>query len=124
MEGRIDASSPTLFAGLPALEASLRGHVVAVVATDREGGASRCSPTAAVSPRNGGIAAPGDMGAGGRDPDGPGYRRDDARLRRSVRDLPRRAPCDRGVWRVLKHWFRSQLTNEALLGRLYATARG
>ena len=26
---------------------------------------------------------------------GPGYRRDDARLQRSVGDLPRRAPCDR-----------------------------
>ena len=95
---RIDASSPSLFAGLPALEASLRGHVVAVVATDREGRiavfSNRCGIVAKWC-----IAAPGEMVPVAATQHGPGYRRDGARLRRSVGDLPRRAPCDRGAWR-------------------------
>ena len=72
VQGEIDASSPGLFAGLPAREASLRGHVVAVVATGPRGG-------------HRGVFQPlrdcremvhrraGRHGAGGRDPHGPGY---------------------------------------------------
>ena len=121
VQGRIDASSPGLYAGLPALEASLRGHVVAVVATDREGRiavfSNRCGIAAKWC-----IAAPGDkvpVAATGIDPDTGQTTRGYAEA--SGTSLA--APHVTGGLAVLKHWFRSQMANEALLGRLYATAR-
>ncbi len=121
VQGGIDASSPGLYAGLPALEASLRGHVVAVVATDREGGiavfSNRCGIAAKWC-----IAAPGDrvpVAATRTDPDTGRTTRGYAEA--SGTSLA--APYVTGGLAVLKHWFRSQMTNEALLARLYATAR-
>ena len=121
VEGRIDASSPGLYAGLPALEESLRGHVVAVVATDREGRiavfSNRCGIAAKWC-----IAAPGVMvpvAETRTDPDTGQITRGYAEA--SGTSLA--APHVTGGLAVLKHWFRSQLANEALLGRLYATAR-
>ncbi len=121
VQGGIDASSPGLFAGLPAREASLRGHVVAVVATDREGGiavfSNRCGIAAKWC-----IAAPGDMvpvAATRTDPDTGRTTRGYA----EVSGTSLAAPYVTGGLAVLKHWFRSQMTNEALLARLYATAR-
>ena len=121
VQGRIDASSPGLYAGLPALEASLRGHVVAVVATDREGRIAVFSNRCGIAARWC-IAAPGDMvtvAATRTDPDTGETTRGYAEA--SGTSLA--APHVTGGLAVLKHWFRSQLTNEALLGRLYATAR-
>ncbi len=121
VQGTIDASSPTLYAGLPALEASLRGHVVAVVATDREGRiavfSNRCGIAAKWC-----IAAPGEMvpvAATQTDPDTG----ETVRGYAEASGTSVAAPHVTGGLAVLKHWFRSQLTNEALLGRLYATAR-
>ena len=121
VQGRIEASSPGLYAGLPALEASLRGHVVAVVATNREGRiavfSNRCGIAAKWC-----IAAPGDtvpVAATGTDPDTGRTTRGYA----EVSGTSLAAPHVTGGLAVLKHWFRSQLANEALLERLYATAR-
>ena len=123
VEGRMRATSPDLFAGLPVLEASLRGHVVAVVATDRGGGialfSNRCGIAAKWC-----IAAPGELvpvAVSVPDPDNPGRRvrfYDPGRSGTSYA-----APYVTGGLAVLKHWFRSQMANEALLARLYATAR-
>ena len=121
VEGRIDASSPGLYAGLPALEASLRGHVVAVVATDREGGIGEFSNRCGIAAKWC-LAAPGDMvpvAATGTDPDTGQTTRGYAEA--SGTSLA--APHVTGGLAVLKHWFRSQMANEALLARLYATAR-
>ena len=123
VEGRMRATSPDLFAGLPVLEASLRGHVVAVVATDRDGGialfSNRCGIAAKWC-----IAAPGDLvpvAVSVPDPDNPGRR---VRFYDpGASGTSYAAPHVTGGLAVLKHWFRSQMANEALLARLYATAR-
>ena len=123
VEGMMRATSPNLFAGLPVLEASLRDHVVAVVATDRDGRiapfSNRCGIAAKWC-----IAAPGDLVPTATSQPHP----DDAG--RKVRGYEPgasgtsyAAPHVTGGLAVLKHWFRSQLTNEALLARLYTTAR-
>ena len=123
VDGRMRATSPDLFAGLPVLEASLRAHVVAVVATDSEGRiaffSNRCGIAAKWC-----IAAPGDLVPTAISVPHP----DDASRRVRGYELASSgtsfaAPHVTGGLAVLKHWFRSQLTNEALLGRLYATAR-
>ena len=122
VDGRMRATSPELFAGLPVLEESLRGHVVGVVATDRDGGiapfSNRCGIAAKWC-----IAAPGDLVPVATSvPDA-----DDASRRvrgyRHASGTSYAAPHVTGGLAVLKHWFRSQMTNEALLARLYATAR-
>ena len=121
VQGMIDASSPGLYAGLPALEPSLRGHVVAVVATDREGRIAVFSNRCGIAARWC-IAAPGDLvpvAATQTDPDTGETTRGYAEA--SGTSLA--APHVTGGLAVLKHWFRSQMPNEALLGRLYATAR-
>ena len=123
VEGRMRATSPDLFAGLPVLEASLRGHVVAVVATDRDGGialfSNRCGIAAKWC-----IAAPGELvpvAVSVPDPDNPGRR---VRFYDpGTSGTSYAAPHVTGGLAVLKHWFRSQMANEALLARLYATAR-
>lgn len=57
--GRIDATSPELYSGLPVLEASLRGNMVAVVATDRNGNIASFSNRCGIAAKWC-IAAPGD----------------------------------------------------------------
>ena len=123
VDGRMRATSPDLFAGLPVLEASLRGHVVAVVATDREGRiaffSNRCGIAAKWC-----IAAPGELVPTARSvahPDDPSRRVRGYELAASGTSFA--APHVTGGLAVLKHWFRSQVANEALLARLYATAR-
>ena len=119
--GRLNATSPAVFAGLPVLEESLRSHVVAVVATDRQG---RIAPFS----NRCGIAAKWCLAAPGQgvpvatfeftaDPDVVlrGYDTWDG--------TSLAAPFVTGGLAVLKHWFRTQLPNEDLLTRLYETAR-
>ena len=60
VEGRMRATSPDVSAGLPVLEASLRGHVVAVVATDADGRIAAFSNRCGIAAKWC-IAAPGDL---------------------------------------------------------------
>ena len=113
--GRIDASSPTLIAGLPVLEESLRRHVVAVVATDRRGRIASFSNRCGIAAKWC-IAAPGvDIPIA--------YSRDGDRGYATASGTSLAAPHVTGGLAVLKHWFRGQLANEDLLARLYSTAR-
>ena len=119
VDGRIDATSPELLAGLPVLERSLRSHVVAVVATDRDrriaSFSNRCGIAAKWC-----LAAPGDRVPiawyglrDGRAVEGYG----------TASGTSFAAPYVTGGLAVLKHRFRGQMRNEALLLRLYETAQ-
>ena len=117
--GKIDASSPEVRAGLPARIEELRSHVVAVVATSEDGGISDFSNRC-------GIAAKWCIAA-------PGENIPIAFLRNLPDDMVRigygrtsgtsvAAPMVTGGLAVMKHYFRDQLPNTDLLTRLYATA--
>ncbi len=119
--GELDASSPTLYAGLPVLEDTLRSHVVAVVATDDQGDIASFSNRCGIAAKWC-IAAPGD-----RMP--VAYYQRDEQTQDEERGYARwrgtsfAAPYVTGGLAVLKHWFRSQMANEELLTRLYETAQ-
>ena len=114
VDGKLDATSPELYAGLPVLEPSLRSHVVAVIAVDSDGNivdySNRCGIAAEWC-----VAAPGTNLRAARPDHFVGYHP-------SVGGTSVAAPFVTGGLAVMKHWFRSQLTNEALLLRLLSTA--
>ena len=125
--GLFFADSPGVDAALQVHGEDLRGHVVSVVATrrDRElaSFSNRCGIAAPWC-----IAAPGvDVPVayyGPEDPADP-YASGLASPRQGQERLPGTsfaAPLVTGGLAVLKHRFREQLGNEALLERLYATA--
>ena len=122
VNGEIVASSPELYAGLPVLEASLRDHVVAAVATDENGRIASFSNRCGIAAKWC-IAAPGDNVPVAYY--GPRSRNDPqlARGYSTSSGTSFAAPFVTGGLAVLKHLFRSQLTNESLLTRLYETAR-
>ena len=123
VEGRMRATSPDVSAGLPVLEASLRRHVVAVVATDRDGRITEFSNRCGIAAKWC-IAAPGELvptATSEPDPDDVSRRLRGYEWASSGTSFA--APYVTGGLAVLKHWFRSQMANEALLARLYATAR-
>ena len=116
VNGKIEASSPEFYAGLPVLAPSLRGNVVAVVATDSQGKVASFSNRCGVAAKWC-IAAPGDrirVATFKKDTGERGYGDGDG--------TSLAAPFVTGGLAVLKTWFRSQLTNRALLARLYETA--
>ena len=119
--GRIDATSPAIYPGLPVLETSLRSHVVAVVATDSRGRiasfSNRCGIAAKWCIAAPGRGVPVATFEEGTQP-GTVYRGYDTWNGTSFA-----APIVTGGLAVLKHWFRTQLANEELLTRLYETAR-
>ena len=119
--GSLDASSPAIFAGLPVLEESLRSHMVAVVATDRQGRITSFSNRCGIAAKWC-IAAPGDrMPVALYEKD---EQTNDVRVGyASWRGTSFAAPHVTGGLAVMKHWFRSQMANEGLLERLYETAR-
>ncbi len=118
VEGKIDATSPELVSGLPVLEASLRGHMVAVVATDSSGAIASFSNRCGIAAKWC-IAAPGDsMWLAAYDP-GPPVERGYIQ----AQGTSFAAPHVTGGLAVMKSWFRSQLANEKLLERLYRTAQ-
>ena len=122
VDGKIVASSPQLYAGLPVLEASLRDNVTAVVATDSSGRIASFSNRCGIAAKWC-IAAPGNrvkVAYYGPHPDQPGQT---ARGYGEFSGTSFAAPYVTGGLAVLKHWFRSQMKNEELLARLYATAR-
>ena len=115
VNGAINASSPALYAGLPVLESSLRSHVVAVVATNSQGNIASFSNRCGVAAKWC-IAAPGvNISVASSENGNRGYR--------TASGTSLAAPHVTGGLAVMKHWFRSQLANEALLTRLYETAR-
>ena len=119
--GRLDATSPALYAGLPVLETSLRTHVVAVVATDSQGRIASFSARCGIAAKWC-IAAPGQgirvaTFEEGSEP-GQAFRGYSTSNGTSFA-----APFVTGGLAVMKHWFRSQMANEELLTRLYETAR-
>ena len=109
--GSINAKSVSLVAGLPARFPELRGNLVAVVAIVEHGiiapDSNRC-----------GIAADWCIAA-------PGYGINVAFSRQQstiVNGTSFAAPMVTGGLAVMKHFFRDQLSNTALVERLYATA--
>ena len=122
----LDASSPTVFAGLPAHIEELRGHWVAVVATHSDEAntiadfSNRCGIAARWC-----IAAPGNAVrvAGSTEIFG-----DDGRLESVERIYAQEwgtsfsAPLVAAGLAVLKHYFRGQLGHHELLDRLLVTA--
>ena len=115
--GRIDATSPGIYAGLPVFEQSLQSHMVAVAATDRNGGIASFSNRCGVAAKWC-IAAPGDWMrlASYNYNEGPPPK--EQRGYDPTRGTSFAAPFVTGGLAVLKHWFQSQLANEALLERL------
>ena len=122
---QVNAKSPEILAGLPARISELRGHVIAVVAVapdsagDYEIAAftNRCGIAAQWC-----IAAPGmrvRLAYFGPDPedDSPG-----ARGAYTASGTSFAAPMVTGGLVVMKHYFRSQLSNTALVARLLETA--
>ena len=114
VDGKLDATSPEFYAGLPVIESSLRSHVAAVVSVDSDGNiadtSNRCGIAAEWC-----VAAPGEGLRAARAGHVVGYHP-------SVSGTSVAAPFVTGGLAVMKHWFRSQLTNEALLQRLLTTA--
>ena len=122
---QVDAKSPEILAGLPARISRLRGHVIAVVAVapDSAGDyeiaafSNRCGIAAQWC-----IAAPGMrvrlayFGPDAED-DSPG-----ARGAYTASGTSFAAPMVTGGLVVMKHYFRSQLSNTALVARLLETA--
>ena len=122
IDGRLDASSPDLQAGLQVLEESLRSHVVAVVATDRDGRIASFSNRCGIAAKWC-IAAPGveiPIAYFGPHPDDAGQM---VHGYSEASGTSFAAPFVTGGLAVMKHWFRNQMANEELLARLYATAR-
>ena len=117
--GVVDASSPEVGAGLPARIAELRGHTVAVVATQEDGGISDFSNRC-------GIAAQWCIAAPGEDILLAFYEvESDDKVIRSYglgNGTSVAAPMVAGGLAVMKHYFRDQLPNTDLLTRLYVTA--
>lgn len=118
---KVDATSPSVLAGLPAKISELRGHTIAVVAVGQNGAiagfSNRC-----------GIAANWCLAAPGVDIKlvyfGPGSGPDASPVRRYGvgSGTSYAAPMVSGGLALMKQLFRSQLSNTALVSRLFATA--
>lgn len=117
--GSLNASSPEIYAGMVARIAELQGHSIAVVAVDQAGDiaefSNRCGIVAEWC-----IAAPGvDVSVAYFGPIGgiPGRRGTNTSNGTSLA-----APMVSGSLAVMKQLFRDQLSNTALVTRLFATA--
>ena len=119
VDGRINASSVELFPGLVARIEELRGHSIAVVAVDQNENIARFSNRCGIA-ADWCIAAPGDdveVAYFRPSQDGPGARRVVSRSGTSFA-----APMVSGGLAIMKQLFRNQLSNTALVTRLFATA--
>ena len=118
---RVNAKSVDIDAGLPVRISELREHLIAVVAVDEDGNiasfSNRCGVAALWC-----IAAPGvNVRAAYFGPD-PNDNSPGARRIGRVSGTSFAAPMVTGALVVMKHRFRDQLSNTALVSRLYATA--
>ncbi len=114
VNGKHQASSPSLWAGLPAKITELRGHSLAVVSTDRNGiiadSSNRCGIAADWC-----IAAPGEkVRIAYYGPQGRGWG--------TGSGTSFAAPMVSGGLAIMKQIFRGQLTNTQLVTRLLQTA--
>ena len=110
--GRLNASSPSILAGLPAKIPEVRGHTIAVVAVDDNGDvasfSNRCGEAARWC-----LAAPGvSVTVANAQTDGV----------RTGSGTSYAAPMVTGGIAVMKHRFRDQVPNTDLVTRLFATA--
>ena len=110
-------SSPQFRAGLPARIEELRGHFIAVAAVQKQGGSiasfsNRCGIAADYC-----ISAPGTEVRSAYFAPGPNIRAWTPSGGTSMA-----APMVSGGLAVMKHLFRGQLSNSALVSRLFATA--
>ncbi len=118
---KVDATSPSVLAGLPAKISELRGHVVAVVSVGQNGAISSFSNRC-------GIAADWCLAAPGEDIKlvyfGPGNDPNSSPVRRYGvgSGTSYAAPMVSGGLALMKQLFRGQLSNTALLSRLLETA--
>ena len=115
---KVNAHSPSLDSGAVRFIPELRGHWVTVVATDRSGTiadfSNRCGIAAEWC-----IAAPGErVLVGSYDPSGAG-----TSFYKEVNGTSFAAPMVSGGLAVMKQLFRGQLSNTALVSRLFQTAR-
>ena len=127
VNGSVDAKSVEVLPGLPARISELRGHVVAVVAVAPDSDDDGDYEIASFSNRCGiaadwCLAAPGSgvrAAYFGPDPDdnSPG-----ARGAYNASGTSVAAPMVTGALVVMKHYFRSQLSNTELVARLLETA--
>ena len=117
--GKVNASSPQLMAGLPALIPELRGHSIAAVAVKSDGVISNWSNRC-------GIAADWCIAAPGQDVRaayfGPANGKDGVRDWRALSGTSFAAPMVSGSLAVMKQLFRGQLSNTELVSRLFTTA--
>ncbi len=118
---KVDATSPSVLAGLPAKISELRGHVIAVVSVGQNGAISSFSNRCGIA-ANWCLAAPGEdinlvYFGPGNDPNSSPVRRYGVGSGTSYA-----APMVSGGLALMKQLFRGQLSNTALVSRLLTTA--
>ena len=118
---KVDATSPSVLAGLPAKISELRGHVIAVASVGEDGEISHFSNRCGIAAKWC-LAAPGESILAPRF--GPRSSTDDTVIRsyRGVSGTSYAAPMVSGGLALMKQLFRNQLSNTALASRLMATA--
>ena len=117
--GRVNAASPEILAGLPARIPELRSNHIAVVAIGSSGSIASFSNRCGIA-ADWCIAAPGvNIRTAFFGPHGGN---DGQRGSVSYQGTSFAAPFVTGGLGVMKHFFRNQLSNTALVSRLYATA--
>ena len=127
VNGKVVASSPEILPGLVVRIADLQGHSIAVAALGRDGRIADFSNRCGIA-ANWCITTPGEdvrIAYFGPHPDDLAKPEDDRRAVRGVdtgRGTSYAAPMVTGGLAVMKHLFRDQLLNTALVERLFETA--
>jgi len=121
VDGKVNAKSPEVLAGLPARITELEGLLLSVVATAEDGAIAPFSNRCGIA-ANWCLAAPGvEIRTAYHGPPPPGGAPGVPRTAR-VSGTSVAAPMVTGGLAVMQHRFRGQLSNTALVERLLATA--
>ena len=120
VNGKVNAVSPGVLAGLPVRIPELRTHHIAVVAVNRNGDIASFSNRCGIA-ADWCIAAPGVQIQSAYF--GPYQGRNAVRASANPSGTSFAAPMVTGGLAVMKHFFRSQLSNADLVERLYRTAK-